>query len=71
MRALGVRSFGKPDTLEIIELPIPDLSGPDDILVRVKAIRISVGDGIRAAGYSRIIETVKYQPLLNRSPCSN
>lgn len=59
MRALGVRSFGNPDTLEILDLPSPDISSPDDILVQVKAIRINVGDGIRAAGYSRILETVK------------
>ena len=49
----------QPDTLEVLELPTPELSGPDDILVNVKAIRINPGDGLRAAGYSRVIETVK------------
>lgn len=60
MRALGVRSFGKPDTLEILDLPIPELSGSDDILVQVKAVRLGGSDGMRAAGYSRLVETVKY-----------
>jgi NADPH2:quinone reductase len=59
MRALGERFFGKPDILEILDLPKPEISGPEDILVRVKAIRINPGDGIRAAGYSRVLETVQ------------
>lgn len=59
MRALGVCSFGKPDTLETLHLPIPELSTPDDILVQVKAVRFDGSDGMRAAGNLRFVETVK------------
>jgi NADPH:quinone reductase-like Zn-dependent oxidoreductase len=59
MRAIGVRSFGGPETFEILDVPIPEISNPDDILVRVKAFSINPGDGIRAAGWGRILETVK------------
>ena len=57
MRALGVRTFGKPDTYEILCVPIPEILGGDDIIVKIKAIRLNTGDGFRAAGYSRIVET--------------
>ena len=61
MRALGEKSLGKPSILEILEVPKPQISGPEDILVRVKAIRISPGDGIRATGLSWVLEgAVKY-----------
>lgn len=63
MRALGERTLGKPDILGILEVPEPEISSPDDILVRSKAVRISQADGLRAAGYTRLVETVKLVSL--------
>lgn len=59
MRAIGLRSFGKSEKLEILEVPIPSIQKPDDILVNVKAVGLNQGDTVRAMGYSRIIETLK------------
>ena len=59
MKALGVRSFGNSTKLELLDVPAPSITDPDDILVQVKAIGLNQVDSIRAAGYSRIFETVK------------
>jgi NADPH:quinone reductase-like Zn-dependent oxidoreductase len=59
MRAIGLRSFGKSDKIEILDVPLPSINNPDDILIQVKAISLNQGDAGRAAGYSRIIETPK------------
>ena len=44
MRSLAVRKYGKPSTYEIVEMPVPEMKGPDDVLVKVHAGSISTGD---------------------------
>lgn len=59
MRAVGVSAFGGPAKFEHLTLPIPTITGDEDILVRVKAVSLGVSDIARAAGTLRILETVK------------
>jgi len=60
MRAIGVRTFGPPSKLEFLEVPEPVVIGPEDIIVAVRAVGLNPGDPIRAAGWSRLLETVKF-----------
>ena len=60
MRSLGFRSFGKSDKLEFLDVPLPVIEHPDDILVKVKAFALNQGDTIKVLGYSRMLETVTY-----------
>ena len=59
MRALGVRTFGKADKLELLDVPVPTISNPDDILIQVKTISLNRSDGVKVLGYTRLFETVK------------
>jgi NADPH:quinone reductase-like Zn-dependent oxidoreductase len=63
MRALGVRAFGKADKLEFLDIPVPTIKNSDDMLIQVKAISLNRSDGVKALGYTRLFETVKYFPL--------
>jgi NADPH:quinone reductase-like Zn-dependent oxidoreductase len=60
MRAIGLRSFGKSDKLEILEVPVPSIQNSEDILIKVKAVGLNQGDTVIALGYSRLLETKKY-----------
>ena len=60
MRALGYRSFGGPDKMELLDLPTPSVSGPEEILVQVKSFALNQHDCIVSRGYSRLLETVTY-----------
>jgi NADPH:quinone reductase-like Zn-dependent oxidoreductase len=71
MRALGVRSFGKFDKLEMLEVPIPSIVHPDDILIKVKAFALNGGDQVIIQGYSRVIETVKCFALFSTQFTAN
>ena len=59
MRAIGVRAFGPPSKLEYLDVPEPVITGPEDIAIAVHAVGLNPGDPIRAAGWSKLIETVK------------
>ncbi|KFZ03674.1 hypothetical protein V502_10750 [Pseudogymnoascus sp. VKM F-4520 (FW-2644)] len=59
MRAVGVSAFAGPAKFEHLTLPIPTITGDEDILVRVKAVSLGAGDIARAAGTLRILETIK------------
>lgn len=54
MRSLAVRQYSKPSGYEVLQLPIPTISRPGDILIRVHAASIQTGDTQIAAGMSRI-----------------
>jgi hypothetical protein len=64
MRAIGVRTFGPPSKLEFLEVPEPVVTGPEDIIVAVRAVGLNPGNPIRAAGWSRLLETVKFVDYL-------
>ncbi|KFX94428.1 hypothetical protein V490_04360 [Pseudogymnoascus sp. VKM F-3557] len=59
MRAFGVSAFAGPAKFEHLILPVPTITGDQDILVRVKAVALGNGDIARAAGTLRILETIK------------
>jgi NADPH:quinone reductase-like Zn-dependent oxidoreductase len=59
MKAVGFTSFGKPEKLEILDLPEPKILEPDDILVRVEAVGLNPVDMARLSGFTRIAETIK------------
>lgn len=63
MRAVGVSAFAGPEKLKHLTLPIPTITGDEDILVRVKAISLGHGDILGIAGNFRILETVKLVAL--------
>ena len=66
MRALGVSAFAGPAKFEHLILPVPTITGDQDILVRVKAVALGNGDIARAAGTLRILETIKFVALRTR-----
>jgi NADPH:quinone reductase len=48
MRAVGVRTFGGPEVLEVVELPIPE-PGPGEVRIRVAAATVNPTDiGLRS-----------------------
>lgn len=49
MKAVRIRAFGAPETLEIQETSIP-LPGPDEVLVRVRAAGVNRPDLLQRAG---------------------
>jgi hypothetical protein len=60
MRAIGVPSFGAPSRLSLLDVPEPVIAGPEDIVVAVHAVGLNPGDPIRAAGWSWLLESVKF-----------
>ncbi|OBT60894.1 hypothetical protein VE03_09946 [Pseudogymnoascus sp. 23342-1-I1] len=57
MRAVGVSTFAGPAKFEHLTLPIPTITGDEDILVRIKAASLGSTDIGRATGSLRILET--------------
>ncbi|MBA8795772.1 NADPH:quinone reductase-like Zn-dependent oxidoreductase [Friedmanniella endophytica] len=49
MRAIGVRSWGGPDALEVVELPEPT-TGPGQVRIRVHAAAVNPTDTLLRAG---------------------
>lgn len=61
MRAVRVRDFGEPEVLQIEEIPIPT-PGPEEVLVRVRAVGINpVETYIRSGRYAKL-PTLPYTP---------
>ena len=53
MKAAVCRRYGGPEVVEIVDLPDPEL-GPKDVLVKVHATSVSVGDKrLRSASVPR------------------
>ncbi|OBT96896.1 hypothetical protein VE01_05567 [Pseudogymnoascus verrucosus] len=64
MRAVGVSAFAGPAKYEHLILPIPTITGDEDILVRVKATSLAGPDVARAAGTLRIVQTIKLPVII-------
>jgi NADPH:quinone reductase len=43
MRAIGVMTFGGPEALQVVELPVPD-PGPGEVRLRVHAAAVNPTD---------------------------
>lgn len=50
MRAVGVRKYCKPEGYEIMEVPVPQIKAPDEVLIRVHVAGIFFADAQLAAG---------------------
>ncbi|KAI1131841.1 alcohol dehydrogenase [Nemania abortiva] len=55
MRALVAPKFCTPSDYEVIDMPLPTIKKPDDVLIRVHAAGINTGDTQRAKGATRIL----------------
>ena len=55
MRALVSPRYGPPSRYEIIDVPVPEITDPHEVLLRMEAASISTGDTQVAAGMLRII----------------
>ncbi|RYC56984.1 hypothetical protein CHU98_g9226 [Xylaria longipes] len=55
MRALVAPKFCTPSEYEVIDMPLPTVKKPDDVLIRVHAGGVQAGDTQRARGASRIL----------------
>ncbi|KAB5578120.1 chaperonin 10-like protein [Coniochaeta sp. 2T2.1] len=57
MRSLVATKFCKPDGYEIIELPVPDIKKPDEVLLKVHVSAFQTGDAMSAKGSTNFLST--------------
>jgi NADPH2:quinone reductase len=50
MKAIGIRSLGGPEVLEVLELPVPE-AGPGEVRIRVHAAAVNAADTAIRTGY--------------------
>jgi NADPH:quinone reductase-like Zn-dependent oxidoreductase len=50
MRSLATKNYGKPNTYEILDLPVPKIIEVDDILIKVSAASLNPIDVKLATG---------------------
>lgn len=53
MRSLASKNYGKPDTYEIFDLPVPKIIEANDILIKVTAASLNPVDVKLATGALR------------------
>jgi NADPH:quinone reductase-like Zn-dependent oxidoreductase len=60
MRALGVLKPGKAENLVFFDVPTPKVEDEDDIVVKVRAVGLNGGDGVRIRGFTRVFDGGRY-----------
>ncbi|OIW28182.1 GroES-like protein [Coniochaeta ligniaria NRRL 30616] len=55
MRSLVAPKWCKPDEYEVIELPVPEIQQPDEVLVKVYVSSIQTGDTMAAKGSTNFL----------------
>lgn len=55
MRGLVVRKYGPPSTYEIMELPVPTIELPDEVLIKVRSGGMTGGDAQLAQGGMKLL----------------
>ncbi|KAK3314858.1 chaperonin 10-like protein [Apodospora peruviana] len=60
MRSLAIRTYTKPSGYEVLDLPVPTITNPNDVLVRVHAAVIATRDTQFAGGMTRYIAPLKF-----------
>ncbi|KAI0442011.1 alcohol dehydrogenase [Xylaria telfairii] len=55
MRSLVAPKFCKPSGYEVVDVPLPTIKKPDDVLIRIYAGGVMTGDTQRAYGATRIL----------------
>ncbi|KAB5584977.1 chaperonin 10-like protein [Coniochaeta sp. 2T2.1] len=57
MRSLVATKFCKPDEYEILELPVPEIQKPDEVLLKVHVTAFQTGDAMTAKGSTNFLST--------------
>jgi hypothetical protein len=55
MRSLVALKFCTPSDYEVIDMPVPTIKKPGDVLIRLYACGLQTGDTQRARGMTRIL----------------
>lgn len=55
MQSLAVDRFGKPESYKILELPVPEIRSPDELLIKVHAASINPVDCQAANGALKMV----------------
>jgi NADPH:quinone reductase-like Zn-dependent oxidoreductase len=59
MRSLAIEKYCKPDEYQILNLPIPDIKAPDELLIKVHATSINPIDVKVSAGQVKTVWPVR------------
>lgn len=62
MRALAIQKYTKPSGYEILELPVPEIKNPKDIVVKVHAASINPIDVKLANGIAKMLRKETFAP---------
>lgn len=57
MRSLAISSYTTPDHYDVIDLPTPSISSPDEVLVKVHAASINPVDVKLASGAGKFLQS--------------
>lgn len=60
MRSVAINSYSEPAKFELANLPVPTISSPTDVLIRVHAASINPGDLTLASGMTRLMVPVEF-----------
>lgn len=58
MKAIQYKTFGSSDALEVVEIPQPEITTPDDVLIQVKAASVNPLDLKIRMGYMQQVRPV-------------
>ncbi|KUI55836.1 hypothetical protein VP1G_03171 [Cytospora mali] len=65
MRALVAPKYCKPEEYEVIELPVPEINAPDEVLIRMHAASIQTGDCTFASGTAKMFMSIPFPMILS------
>ena len=58
MRSLAITKYSRPSEYEVIDLPLPEIKKPDEVLIKVHAGAINTADTQIANGAFRLFEAL-------------
>lgn len=68
MRAIALAKYCKPDEYEVATLPTPEITKPDEVLIKVHAASVNPVDVKLASGMMKAMKKDTYVPQ-PRPPC--
>ncbi len=60
MRAIALSTYSKPDQYNLATLPTPEITKPDEVLIKVHAASINPIDVKMASGITKIMKKDSY-----------
>jgi NADPH:quinone reductase-like Zn-dependent oxidoreductase len=60
MKALAIKQYTKPENYEVLQVPVPALRGPQDVLVKVHSASINPVDVKFASGLAKLMISARY-----------